>query len=367
MRILHLIDSRGVYGAERILLYLAREQQRRGHEPWIVSIGDPGTGESEFESLARARGIAVAPVRIPPRPTPGVVRSVLGTVRSLRPEVLHSHGYKANILLSLVSRRKRGPMLATLHGWTSGERLGALWLYERLDRWALRRLDAVVVVAHSMLTLPALRAIPAGRLHVIANGIPTYAERHGEYTAELPQNLLSFLRRQPTVVAIGRLSAEKGFMLLLESFARAGGAPKKWQLLIAGEGPERATLGARIASLGLHNAVQLGGYVDGADRLLGAAAGFVMSSFTEGMPLVLLEALQWPVPIIATRVGAIPDLLSGRPAARLIPPRDGAALTAALEELMSAPPASAASASPDTARTSAAMAEAYLRLYASIT
>ncbi|HEX4388440.1 MAG TPA: glycosyltransferase [Steroidobacteraceae bacterium] len=367
MRILHLIDSRGVYGAERILLYLAREQQRRGHEPWIVSIGDPGSGESEFEALARARGIAVAPVRIAPRPTPSVVRSLLRTVRALRPDVLHSHGYKANILLSLVSRRRRGPMLATLHGWTSGERLGALWLYERLDRWALRRLDAVVVVARGMLTLPALRAIPPDRVHVIANGIPTRAERRGEPGAELPQQLLDFLRRGPTLVAIGRLSAEKGFALLLESFVRARDAAGKWQLLIVGEGPERPTLAKRIASLGLQDAVRLGGYVGGADRLLGEAAGFVMSSFTEGMPLVLLEALQWPVPIIATRVGAIPELLGERPRARLVPPRDGPALAAALQDLMSAPPALLPSASPDTGQGSAAMAQAYLQLYAAIT
>ena len=68
-------------------------------------------------------------------------------------------------------------------------------------------------------------------------------------------------------------------------------------------------LANRIAVLGLSAAVCLGGYVEGADRLLAHAAGFVMSSLTEGMPLVLLEAMQWRVPILATSVGAIPELL----------------------------------------------------------
>ena len=352
-------------------MYLACEQQRRGHEPWIVSIGDPGAGESEFETLARARGIGVAPVRVAPRPTPGVVRSLLATVRSLAPDVLHSHGYKANILLALASRRQRGPMLATLHGWTSGQRLSALWLYERLDRWALRRLDAVVVVTRTMLALPALRAIPAGRLHVIANGIPPRAARLAELAARgtpvLPQSLVDFQRRRPTLVAIGRLSAEKGFALLLESFAHARAAGPEWQLLIVGEGPERDALSGRIGALGLQERVALAGFVEGADRLLEHAAGFVMSSFSEGMPLVLLEALQWPVAIIATRVGAIPELLVGRANARVVAPRDPAALTAALQALMSAPAAAAVSAPPDTTHSVGEMAGAYLRLYEAIT
>jgi len=222
-----------------------------------------------------------------------------------------------------------------------------------------------------MLTLPAFRNFPAGKLHVIANGIPPRAEPLAALGAggvpALPQGLVAFMRRRPTLLAIGRLSAEKGFALLVESFARARGPECDWQLLVVGEGRERPALQAQIAALDLQEAVQLGGYVEGADRLLGYAAGFVMSSFTEGMPLALLEALQWSTPIIATRVGAIPELLAERTDARLIPPRDGPALTAALQALVSAPVACQVSASPDTTYTVAEMAEAYLRLYAAIT
>ena len=79
MRILHLIHSEGIYGAELILLYLAREQQQRGHQPIIGSMRDPGTPETPFEALAASWGLTVVPIRIAPRPTPAVIR-VLCTV-----------------------------------------------------------------------------------------------------------------------------------------------------------------------------------------------------------------------------------------------------------------------------------------------
>jgi glycosyltransferase involved in cell wall biosynthesis len=376
MRILHLIHSEGIYGAELILLYLAREQQQRGHEPFVGSIRDPGTGQTPFEALAHSWRLPVVSIRIPPRPTPGVVRSLLRTVGEIAPDVLHSHGYKPNILLGFLPRRLRGPMLATLHGWTGARAFSALLLYERLDRLSLRRIDSVVVVARCMLELSALQGVPASRRHVIENGIPPREVRLADLevrgAAPLPDELVEFTARQPTLIAIGRLSPEKGFMLLLEAFARARGqTAAAYQLLIVGEGPEHEALANRIAALSLSGTVRLAGYVDGADRLLAGAAGFVMSSLTEGMPLVLLEAMQWRVPILATAVGAIPELLDEGRCGRLVAPHDLAALAHGLQSLMSE--ASGAEEAVGSARqaasehyTSARMAQQYLEAYETI-
>lgn len=188
--------------------------------------------------------------------------------------------------------------------------------------------------------------------------------------AALPSALTAFVQRRPTLVAIGRLSPEKGFALLIEAFARASGAlGRAHQLLIVGEGPERAALERQIAALRLQDSVQLGGYVPGADRLLAGAAAFVMSSLSEGMPLVLLEAAQWQVPILATSVGAIPDVMQDGPGTRLVPPNDVSALAHGLVTLMSDERDAHRSAAADmfALHSSARMAEEYLRLYATIT
>ncbi|MBS0581180.1 MAG: glycosyltransferase [Proteobacteria bacterium] len=375
MRILHLIHSEGVYGAERILLYLAREQQLRGHSPVIGSMRDPHTPQTDFEALAASMRLPVVPIRIAPRPTIPVVRHLLGVVRETGAEVVHSHGYKGNILLGPLPRRLRGPMLSTLHGWVTARGVSALRLYELLDRLALRRIDQVVVVTRAMLALPALRALAPQRRRLIENGIPDLAARLEDLAARgvppLPPALVAAVQDRPTLLAIGRLSPEKGFELLIQAFAQARASTgSRYRLVVVGEGPERDNLTRCISALGLQDDVLLAGFLEGPDRLLAQAVGFVMSSYTEGMPLVLLEALQWGAPVVATRVGAIPEILEhSRAGAVMVPPHDLPALRQALGQLMAAPgKRQAIQPEADGKRySSGRMAEEYLSAYQAIT
>lgn len=369
MRILHLIKSEGVYGAERILLYLAREQQRAGHEVHIGSIATPGAATPDLEAAARAWQLPVVPLRVPRLPTPGAVRTLLAAARDVQAQVLHSHGFKSNVLLGPLPQRLRPPLLTTLHGWTAASRMSRLALYEALDRLTLRRIDAVVVVTRSMLSLPAVRALRAERVHVIENGVPergTLDDPEPANVSALPSMLIAAMRARPTLLAIGRLSPEKGFEELLTAFASAREA-RPHQLLIAGAGPEEVQLRRRIAALELGEHVLLAGYVEGAERLLEFAAGFVMSSRTEGMPLVLLEAIQWRTPVVATAVGAIPELLETAHGGELVPPGDAEALVAALRRLMSGSVAAPDNADVRRRFSSARMGREYLDAYRAIT
>ena len=238
---------------------------------------------------------------------------------------------------------------------------------------AIRQLDMVVLVTRQMLELSAIQRITPTRRRVVENGIPPLATRLADLATRnvppLPAELVEFTARRPTLVAIGRLAPAKGFLSLLQAFARAREQCRtSHQLLIVGEGPQRQALADGIPSLQLENEVCLAGYVDGADRLLSGAAGFVMSSETEGMPLVLLEAMQWGVPILATSVGAIPDLLDSDRRGILVPPNDLTALVHGLSSMLSPASPTAAADDPEldeacTRFSSARMHEEYLAAY----
>jgi glycosyltransferase involved in cell wall biosynthesis len=315
LKILHVIDSGGLYGAEIMLLNLVAEQVSMGLEPVIASIGDPHVDEKPLETEALRRGLRVEKFRMRPGP------NILGAINVLRfawrekCDVLHSHGYKPNILFGFLPRKlRRLPMLTTLHGWTWTGGLNRMGIYEYLDRLSLRFIDAVVLVNDTM-----RKKLSIPRSYVVNNGI-SLAEKIHEQQASLDTRIVSFCRGGHTFGAIGRLSPEKGFGILLKALHELAKTNPEVRLIILGEGGERGSLEAQVRALGLEDRVLMPGYVENAKRYLSLFRGFVLSSFTEGLPMVILEAMQAGVPIVATRVGGVPAVLENGTAGLLIEP-----------------------------------------------
>jgi glycosyltransferase involved in cell wall biosynthesis len=138
---------------------------------------------------------------------------------------------------------------------------------------------------------------------------------------------------------VGRLSREKDHFSLLRAFGQLAGAhggegAANAHLLIVGEGPERARIEAAIQHLGLRGLVTLTGQVPSAEPYYGIADLAVLSSLSEGSPNALLEAMSARVPVAATAVGGIPEIVSDRESALLVPPRNPEALCQAMRELL---------------------------------
>jgi glycosyltransferase involved in cell wall biosynthesis len=336
MKILHVIDSGGLYGAEVMLLNLVSEQVRQGIEPIIASIGDPCCGEKPLEVEARRRGLKVETFRM----RPGF--NIAGAFKVLRfalregTEILHSHGYKGNILFGLMPKSlRRIPMVATLHGWTWTSGWDRMRLYEWLDRLSLRFIDAVVVVNGAMREKVRIKG-----LHVVNNGIPT-DETHDSKTHDatdaanaIDPIIASFCSEGFTIGAIGRLSPEKGFDILLDAVKEVAETNPEVRLVIFGEGDERGALEAQIKRLGLEERVLMPGYVSSAGRFLPLFRVFVLSSLTEGLPIVILEAMRAGVPIVATRVGGVPNTLQHGRAGLLVDPSDSSDLAMGILKLV---------------------------------
>jgi glycosyltransferase involved in cell wall biosynthesis len=192
-----------------------------------------------------------------------------------------------------------------LHGWRP-PRTFAARLIQRLETWAIRRADHVVAVDSRIAADQRLAFLPSEQISVIPNGyeLPT-AERSHAIEQEIDQLTAGSF----SVVAIGRLSNEKGFDLLLEATAKLRQQGQNIAVAIFGDGEERQQLKQRIATANLQSHVRLFGYVENAASYLGLFNCLVIPSRSEGCPLIAIEGMRAGIPIVASRVGGLPRML----------------------------------------------------------
>lgn len=330
MRVMHVIDSGGLYGAEQVLLTLMSEQRLQGISAQLVSVGSSACGEKAIESEAKRRGLPLAAIRMLPGPNPRGAMALLRHARDTQANVIHSHGYKGNILLGMTPRWcRRAALVTTLHGWTNNGGLTKIHAYEWLDARCLTRMDGVVLVSPAQQQHRWVRRLAAARTTFIPNGIAPAA-----LDSELAQAIQQFCSQGLIVGSAGRLSEEKGFEYLLRAAAQLVRAGKDLRVVIAGEGPERERLLALATELGIGDRLMLPGYVEQIAKLIARLDLFVSSSLIEGLPLVVLEAMQLARPIVATAVGGVPYALDQGEAGRLVPAADSEALASAMSALL---------------------------------
>ena len=331
MKVLHVIDSGGMYGAETVLLNLVREQLKLGLNPEIASIGETGIKEKPLEREAGSRGFPVSVFRMRPGPNPVGALSLRNYALRNGFSLLHSHGYKGNILLGgMPAVFRKLPLVTTLHGYTSTGGLTKMRLYEWLDRVVLSRLDAVVLVNESMQHDPKLTGVKQADFRIIRNGIPPLEEVDSPADDPPPSQLSTFCASGCIIGAVGRLSAEKGFHHLIDAFNSIASDFRDCKLLILGEGGERDRLETKVRSLGLQERVLLPGYVHNAAYYMKFFDIFVLSSVTEGLPITLLEAMQQSIPVVCTRAGGVVNVLRHGHNGLLVERSDPAALAEAI-------------------------------------
>lgn len=365
MRVLHLIDSAGVYGAEKVLLSLARESAKSGHDVIVGTIVGPTDLGDPLGDAARAMNIAHVQFGMRDGVDIAGLRRVVQFVGERRVQVIHTHGYKANILIALVPRSGREwVQICTLHGWTSRSRMSRLALYEVAERLLLHRSDEIVAVSAEIAEKVRAPAI-VGRLTTIPNGIEL-----GDVVAAVDRGSAAERDRRPTeLLAVGRLGAEKGMDLVIHAVHQLRARGDDICLSIAGAGPESDRLRSLVDELSLNGHVRFLGYRTDVGGLLEKADFFVLGSRTEGLPIVLLEAMAYGTPVICTPVGDIPKVLDDGRCGWLasevsidsVAEAIRTAVTAAPEEIVSR--VVSALEQVRSHHSSSAMAERYLAIY----
>ncbi|WP_323753752.1 glycosyltransferase [Marinobacter sp.] len=373
IKVLHLIDSGGLYGAEKMLLTLVSEQIKQGLAPMILSAGEPEQPEKPLETEAKHLGLPITPWRMKPGFNLMGAKDIIRWAKSNGFQLLHSHGYKFNVLMGLWPESLRSlPLITTLHGYIKAPRFTKSWLYESVDRFALNQMRAVVLVSEAM-----KQQIPAGvaqseRIAVIPNGLDVEAVR------EKAQSPLSEIFREffdmhsPVLLGVGRLSPEKGFDRLIQAFSCVREDHPNAGLIIIGEGAMRAELVGQAEKTNVLPDVLLPGYYDEVPAVMSNANIICMPSRTEGLPITLLEAMATGIPIVATNVGEIGRVLGQTrglvKGGVVVPAEDDAALLEGIHEMISNRDTQNAATAwarerVQAAYSSEAMADQYLAVY----
>jgi len=264
-----------------------------------------------------------------------VLRELTDELKRRRPEVLFCHGYKANLLGSLAAGRAEVRCVAVSRGWTWDN--WKVRAYQWLDRCWLKRFEHVIAVSQGQADKVHACGVPRERISVIYNSARLDAFDPSSH-AQARQRLEACFPRQRVprhiLLAGGRFSPEKGWPVLLQAMAILRSALPDVGLLLFGDGDQRRLLENLRQQLGLQDQVLFPGFTTQLDRCLTGASAVVLSSYTEGLPNILLEAAAAGLPSVATAVGGVPELIQHEQTGYLVPPGDPTALAGALAALL---------------------------------
>jgi glycosyltransferase involved in cell wall biosynthesis len=319
MRIVHVLSSYGLGGQERVALDLAAGQRALGHEVTALAFAS-GPLDAEFET----RGVRA---RVEAKRDGFDATLFARLARDFareRVEIVHTHNPQPLIYAAPAARLALARAVHTKHG-ANPDRGRKLWL----RRTAARLAGAYVAVSETTAEVARHNhEVRESKLRTVPNGIDL-ARFHPDAQARAEvRRELGIPDRARVLGTVGRLAPEKDQALLIRAVAPL--LDEHRRLVIVGDGPEMATLRSLATPF-----VHLAGARKDVPRLLAAFDAFVLSSRTEGLPLVIPEAMATGLPVISTAVGGIPTVIDEGETGYLVPAGDGAALAAAWERFAS--------------------------------
>ena len=286
-------------GAESVVRALAIGACQIGRGSSVINLSQGGN-EGPLASQLREAGVSVFTVSCGRRRYRTEAKAVTKILEDAGADLAHTHVYHGDFVGYWAARRCGIPVVTTVHGSTGGDLKNRL--YEYLDRRLLRRFDAVMCVSPQLHDRIIEAGCPRNKVHFIPNGhLPVAHISRNE-----ARSVLRLSETGSVIGWIGRLSHEKGPDLVIDALGRL--ERDYTAAVLIGDGPCRPALEEQISGLA-GASITLAGVRRDAARLLPAFDALVISSRTEGLPMVLLEAMAAEVPVVSFAVGGIPTVL----------------------------------------------------------
>ncbi|MBK9315644.1 MAG: glycosyltransferase [Acidobacteria bacterium] len=334
IKILHVIDSLAIGGMERVVIDVVNGMDNGIFEQAVCCLSQRGEGAGWLRdgTVCYDLGKGAGPDRLMPL-------KIASVLRAYRPDIIHSQSWSGvDTALAKLIAHSRARLIQSEHGrsfpFVDGESLK-----RRLARRCLYQLsDAVFAVSDEVRDYYCRETgFPIGRMQVIRNGIDV--RRIDSADPAHAREELGFSRGDFVIGTVARLDRTKDTITLLHAFDALTRMTDRRgvRLLIVGEGDERVRLERFVAERSLADQVVFAGERTDVPRLLKAMDVFALSSITEGMPITVLEAMSASLPVVATGVGALPEMVIEGSTGYLVRPRDHVALAEGLAKIVNHP------------------------------
>jgi len=330
MKVLHIISSGGMYGAEAVILNLSRALNEGPHRSVIGVFHNASNPNVQLHECAVKEGIESHLI-----PCCGQMdRAVFGRIRQLvtltGANVVHAHGYKADLYVYFALHTST-PFVSTCHNWLDDD-----WkarIYGVADRFVLRSYNGVVAVSEEVRQRLRNSGVETSKISIIRNGIDL---RPFDYASGTVKDELGW-STSAMVGLVGRLSVEKGVDIFLTAAALVLKEIPEAKFAVAGDGPDSAALEALIDKLGIRASVRMLGRRTDMPSVYASLDIMVSASRREGLPIAILEGMASRRPLIATSVGEVPTLIRNGDTGILVPAENPELLACAISELLRNP------------------------------
>ncbi|MFC1804920.1 glycosyltransferase [Candidatus Omnitrophota bacterium] len=332
--ILIIISTASVGGGEEHLLYLA---DRLDKDKYNLFFACPY--EAEFSGELRKRGFNPLVLRMKTKFKFKVLFQIKRFLRDNPIDIIHTHGHRLGFYGRLAAKLAKTPVIiSTIHislyryptaNWIK-------WFYLLLDNLSLRLCNKIICVSHALAQeLITKASLNPKKITVIQNGIDLDRFSSVQVADNLRKELE--LDSQPVIGAICRLAEHKGHQYLLRAVKELSVSFPHLVCLIVGEGPMRSRLEGLASQLGISGNCRFLGNRKDVPQLLALLEVLVLPSFSEGFPLILLEAMAMRKAIVATRIGGVTELIEDEKNGLLVAPGDASAIARAVKGLLEAP------------------------------